>query len=115
MMRGEIWWGDFGPPFGSEAGFRRPVLIVQDDAFNVSRIGTTIVVPLTTNLALAEAPGNVLLERDKTGLSKDSVATVSQISVIDKARLVEKVRKIGPRHFDKVERGIRTVLGLEGA
>ncbi|MDR1211908.1 MAG: type II toxin-antitoxin system PemK/MazF family toxin [Spirochaetaceae bacterium] len=61
MIRGEIWWADFGIPFGSEAGFRRPVLIVQDDAFNESRMRTIVVLPLTTNLRLLDAPGNVLV------------------------------------------------------
>jgi mRNA interferase MazF len=66
MMRGEIWWADFGVPFGSEAGFRRPVLIVQDDTFNESRIRTIVVLPLTTNLRLLDAPGNVFLRNKES-------------------------------------------------
>lgn len=93
MTRGELWWADFGLPFGSEPGFRRPVLIVQDDAFNKSTIHTIIILPLTTNLALAEAPGNVFIEKEETGLTKDSVLVVSQLSAIDKKRLIEFIGK----------------------
>jgi mRNA interferase MazF len=77
MMRGEIWWADFGVPFGSEAGYRRPVLIVQDDVFNDSRMRTIVVVPLTTNLRLSEAPGNVFVSKKESTLTKDSVILVA--------------------------------------
>ena len=73
MTRGELWWADFGLPFGSEPGLRRPVLIVQDDAYTRSRLNTVIVVPLSTNLVLENAPGNVFLPCERSGLSKDSV------------------------------------------
>ena len=113
MTRGEIWWADYGMPTGSEAGFRRPVLIMQDDAFNRSRIGTVIVVPLTTNLSLAEAPGNVLLGTEESGLSRDSVIVVSQIGAFDKQRLLESVAGLKKSTIAKVESGIRLVLGLK--
>jgi mRNA interferase MazF len=113
MMRGELWWTDFGLPFGSEPGFRRPILIVQDDAFNKSKINTVIIVPLTTNLALAEAPGNVLLEKEESGLTKDSVLVVSQLSAIDKKRLIEFAGKIEKQTIEEVEEGIKLVLGME--
>ncbi len=112
MIRGEIWWADFGVPFGSETGFRRPVMIVQDDAFNRSRIRTVLVIPLTTNLALESAPGNVLLEKEESRLSKDSVLVVSQLSAIDKSRLVERVHRVALVILDDVEYGLRTILGL---
>jgi mRNA interferase MazF len=112
MNRGEIWWADFGLPFGSETGFRRPVVIVQDDSFNSSLIRTTLVVPLSTNLELAEAPGNVRMDKRSSGLSKDSVVVVSQLNSIDKSRLVEKVRKTSQGMMARIEYGIRLVLGM---
>jgi len=113
MTRGEIWWADFGIPFGSEPGFKRPVLIVQDDEFNRSAINTIVIVPFTTNLALAEAPGNVFLKSIDTGLSKDSVLVVSQITAIDRKRLFERVSKADRRFFGEIEEGIRIVLGMK--
>lgn len=112
-MRGEIWWADFGLPFGSEPGFRRPVLVVQNDAFNESRISTVVVVPLTTNLRLQEAPGNVFLDKAESRLSKDSVVLVSQISVIDRNRLFQLTGKIQKQTLNDVEDGIKLVLGFE--
>ncbi len=113
MMRGEIWWADFGIPFGSEPGFKRPVLIVQDDAFNRSKINTIIVVPLTTNLILEEAPGNVFLDKEDSELSKDSVIVVSQLYAIDRRRLLEQASKIKKQIIEDVEDGIKMVLGLK--
>ena len=91
MIRGEIWMVDFGVPFGSEPGWKRPVIVVQNDDFNQTDMHTTIVIPLTSNLRLADFPGNMLLLSSETGLKKDSVAVTPQITVIDKARLIEKV------------------------
>jgi mRNA interferase MazF len=112
MTRGEVWWADLGIPFGSEPGFRRPVLIVQADAFNRSRIRTVIIVPITSNTALAEAPGNVFLPQDRSGLTKDSVVNVSQAAVIDRQRLLEPVRGLAPADMQAVDAGLRLVLGL---
>lgn len=112
MTRGEIWWADFGIPFGSEPGFQRPILVVQDDDFNKSNIRTIVVLPFSTNLLLAEAPGNVLFEKEKTGLSKNSVVVTSQIYSVDRARLIEKIWKIERRSFEEVEEGLMTVLGI---
>jgi len=112
MTRGEIWWADFGIPFGSEPGFQRPVLVVQDDDFNKSNISTIVVLPFSTNLLLAEAPGNVFCEMHATGLSKDSVVVTSQMYSVDRARLIEKIWRIERRSFGEVEEGLRTVLGL---
>jgi len=113
MMRGELWWADFGLPFGSEPGFKRPVFIVQNDFFNNSRINTTIVIPLTTNLLLAEAPGNILITGDESKLKKDSVMVISQIEVIDRRRLVEKITAIDREIIKKVEDGIMFILGIK--
>jgi mRNA interferase MazF len=112
MMRGELWWADFGLPFGSEPGFRRPVVILQDDAFNKSNIHTTIIVPLTTNMALAEAPGNVVLPNDESSLSKDSVLVVSQLSAVDKQRLIERIGTLKRQTLEEVEEGIKLILNL---
>jgi mRNA interferase MazF len=113
MIRGDIWWADFGIPFGSESGFRRPVLIMQSDAFNKSKLNTIVVIPLTTNLILANAPGNVFIEKDESGLSKDSVVVVSQINAIDRHRLIERVSTINRTMLNEVEYGIKMVLGIE--
>jgi mRNA interferase MazF len=113
MTRGEIWWADFGVPFGSETGFRRPVVIIQDDAFNRSKINTVIIIPLTTNLILAEAPGNVLLEKEESGLTKDSVLIVSQLSAIDRKRLVEQAGRLEKHIIEEAEEGIKLVLGMK--
>jgi len=113
MTRGEIWWADFGLPFGSEPGFRRPVLIVQNDAFNASNIGTVIVIPMTTNVELEEAPGNVFLDKTESKLKKDSVIVVSQISVIAKERLIQQTGRILKKTMNMVEDGIRLVLGFD--
>lgn len=112
MYRGEIWWASLPEPIGSEPGYRRPVLIVQDDIFTQSRINTVIVVIITSNIQLAEAPGNTLLQSKATGLLKDSVANVSQIFTVDKKFLVERIGML-PEHLqEKVDEGLRTVLYL---
>jgi len=112
MTRGEIWWADLGVPFGSEPGFRRPVLVVQADSFNRSRIDTVLCVPCTTNLRLADAPGNVHLDTVESGLRKESVVVVSQVTCLDRIRLVEKAGSMEPASLREVEAGIRLVLAL---
>ena len=112
MRRGELWWAELPEPTGSEPGYRRPILIIQSNDFNRSRIQTVIAVVLTTNLRLAAAPGNVLVTSDDTGLPKDSVVNVSQIITVDKAFLTERVRLINDRVMLLVEDGVRTVLAL---
>jgi mRNA interferase MazF len=106
-----VWWAELPAPVGSGPGFRRPVLVVQGNAFNRSRIGTVVVVPLTRNLRLAEAPGNVLLTRAATGLPSDSVANVSQIVTIDRELLAELVGQLSTRQLSLVLAGIDLVLG----
>ena len=112
MQRGDIWWADFGRPEGSEPGYRRPVLVVQADPFNKSSIATVIVVPLTKNLRLAAAPGNVALGTRQTGLRMRSVANVSQLSVVDRRRLLEKVGTLPHALLQQVEAGLRLILSL---
>ena len=101
MKRGEIWWASLPEPVGSEPGFRRPVLVIQSDDFNRSRIATVIALVITSNLKLAMAPGNVLLPSNATGLSKDSVANVSQVITIDKSFFTEKVGKFRPIYLNR--------------
>ncbi len=112
MRRGEVWWAELPEPVASEPGYRRPVLIVQSDDFNRSRIHTVIAVVLTTNLRLAEAPGNVLISKEDTALPGDLVANVSQIITLDKTFLTERVSRVSDRIMMLVEDGIRTVLAL---
>jgi len=112
MTRGELWWADFGIPFGSEPGYKRPVIILQNDFFNRSTISTTIVIPLTTNMILADAPGNILFTKSESKLKKDSVIILSQIEVIDRQRLIEKIIKIDRIIMEKIENNILFVLGI---
>jgi mRNA interferase MazF len=109
--QGETWWADLSEPVDSEPGFRRPVLIVQGDALNQSRIATVICVPLTSNLKWAGAPGNVVLKAKTTGLPKDSVANVSQIVSIDRDMLTERVGKVRSQQLELVFAGLDLVLG----
>jgi len=112
MYRGEIWWANLPDPVGSEPGYRRPVLIIQDDTFNQSRISTVIVVIITSNIQLAEAPGNVLLPPETSGLPRDSVANVSQILTLDKTFLVERVGAVPGYLQEEIDQGLRTILYL---
>ena len=113
MQRGEIWWASLRDPVGSEPGYRRPILVIQSDDFNRSGIATVIGVVLTSNTALAQAPGNVLRPRKATGLSKDSVANVSQVVTLDKAFLSERVTTLSPIFLEQVDDGVKLVLGLK--
>jgi mRNA interferase MazF len=113
MTRGEIWWVDYGIPYGSEPGYRRPIIIMQNDFFNNSKIKTTIVVSLSTNLLLADVPGNIFfISKNDSKLTKDYVILISQSGVIDKERLIEKVAKINNDIMDKIENSIIFILGI---
>lgn len=112
MQRGEIWWAELPDPTGATSGYRRPVVIVQADAFTQSRIATVIVVAVTSNLRLATAPGNVFLAARESGLPKDSVINVSQILTLDKTVLDTQVGHLAASTLIEVERGIRLVLEL---
>ena len=112
IRRGEIWWANLPPPVGSEPGFRRPVLVIQTDTFNQSGVATVVAVVFTSNLRLADAPGNVLCRRQDTGLSNDSVANVSQVAALDKRWFTSRVSKISPALLSEVEDGLRLLLGL---
>ncbi len=112
MQRGEIWWANLPAPEGSEPGFRRPVLLIQADAFTRSRIATVIAIVLSSNLRLASAPGNVLIPAAESGLPKDSVANVSQIITVDKVVLDEYAGHVSDRLLAEIEQGIRLILDV---
>jgi mRNA interferase MazF len=107
-----VWTADLGEPEGSEPGYSRPVLIVQTDAFNRSRLQTVIAVVLSTNLRLLDAPGNVLIPAKASGLRKDSVANVSQVITVDREFLIELAGRVRGQFLKDVENGLRLVLGL---
>lgn len=112
MKRGEVWWATLPAPSGSGPGLRRPVLIVQSNQFNESRIGTVVVASITSNLALAEAPGNVRLAKSDSGLSKPSVVNVSQLLAADRAFLTQRVAALPGALLQRVDEGLRLVLSL---
>ena len=103
MTRGDVYMLDFGIPFGSEPEMRRPVVIIQSDKENLNRLNTKVVVPLTSNTVNADLRGNVFLPKNETGLSKDSVALIHQIVVVDKFRLEEKISKLPKNLHSKIE------------
>jgi mRNA interferase MazF len=112
MTRGDIWWADLGVPLGSEPGFRRPVLIVQDNAFNDSKINTIMVAALTTNLTLATAPGNIFLSKGESQLPRDSVINISQLAALDRTRFLKKAGRLSHALMDDVDGSLKLVLGL---
>ena len=112
MKRGQIWWAELPEPSASEPGYKRPVIIVQADEFNNSRINTVIVVAITSNLRSADAPGNLHLPKSKTGLAKDSVANVSQILTLDKSFLTEQIGQLDKVAAQQLDEGLQLVLSL---
>lgn len=111
VAQGDVCWADLPEPVGSGPGFRRPVLVVQGDSFNRSRVATVVCVPLTSNLKWAEAPGNVVLPARSSGLPKDSVANVSQIITLDRGLLTRRVGRISKKQLELVLSGLDIVLG----
>jgi mRNA interferase MazF len=111
IAQGHVYWANLPDPTGSGPGFRRPVVVVQGDPLNRSRLRTVVCVPLTSNLSWAEAPGNVMLSGKVTGLPKDSVANSSQLITLDRALLTEEVGKLSKRQLDLILSGIDIVLG----
>ncbi len=112
MKRGEVWWASLPDPAGSGPGYRRPVLVVQANAFNDSRISTVVVAVMTSNLRLAEAPGNSRLPPRATGLAKASVVNVSQLITLDRRFLSERLKALKGSAMERVDQGLRLVLGL---
>jgi mRNA interferase MazF len=111
ISQGDVWWADLSDPIGSGPGFRRPVIVIQSDAFNRSRIATVVCVPLTTNTRWANVPGNVILATDVTNLPRESVANASLVISIDKDLLIEHVGKLPRAKLELILAGLDAVLG----
>jgi mRNA interferase MazF len=112
MRNGEIWWASLPKPYGSEPGYRRPVLIIQSNEFNRSAIRTVLCATITSNLNLANASGNVRISARNSGLSKPSVINISQLITVDKSLLTERVKMIDSHSMSQVQEGLRLVLNL---
>ena len=111
IQRGEIWWASLPDPMRPEPGYRRPVLVIQSDDFNRSRIATVIALIITSNTKLAQAPGNVFLPQKLTGLPKDSVANASHVVTLDKTVLAERAGKLPKAKLELILAGIDVILG----
>ena len=111
VAQGELWWAELPAPSGSAPGFRRPVIVVQGNPLNRSRLGTVVCVPLTSNLKWEAAPGNTSLSAKATGLPKDSVANASQLVTVDRAYLSGRIGKLSPKRLEQVLASIDVVLG----
>lgn len=111
ITQGEVWWADLPAPAGSGPGFRRPVVVVQGNHLNRSRIATAVCVPLTSNMTWADAPGNVRLSAKATGLAKDAVANVSQIIALHRSLLSDRVGRVGSKQLAQILHGIDVVFG----
>ncbi len=112
IQRGEIWWAELAEPRGAEPGFRRPVVVLQSEAFNRSRIATVVIAAITSNLELAAAPGNVRLSRRESGLPRKSVVNVSQLLTLDRRFLTGRVGRLPASVLSEIEAGVRLVLLL---
>lgn len=112
ISRGEIWWADLGKPVGSEPARRRPVLVIQADAYNRSRLATVVVAVITSNVQLGRYPGNVELPSGDSGLLRDSVVNVTAVATIDRAELTDRVAAVPAHLMQSVDRGITQVLDL---
>jgi mRNA interferase MazF len=112
MKRGELWWASMPAPAGSGPGYRRPVVVVQSNPFNESRVATVVVATVTSSLALADSPGNVRVARGDSGLGKTSVVNVSQLIALDRKMLTQRVRALPGDVMSAVDEGLRLVLGL---
>ena len=112
MRRGEVWWANLPPPAGSGPGMRRPVLVIQSNAFNDSALATVIVAVITSNLALTAAPGNVRISKAVSGLNKTSVINVSQVLTLDRDYLTARVKALPGKILSEVNSGLSLCLGL---
>lgn len=112
VRRGDLWWASLPKPSRSESGHARPVLIVQSDDFNRSRISTVLAAVITSNIALADAPGNVRVPRGQAKLGKESVVNVSQLITVDKSFLTERIGRLPDTLLEQVTDGLRLVLAL---
>jgi mRNA interferase MazF len=113
IRRGDIWQADLGEPRGSQPGYTRPVLVMQDNRFNDSNIATVVVIALTSNMAHAQYPGNVVLPKADSGLDRDSIINVTQIVTVDKAQLTQFLGSTPQLICDQVEYGMALILGMK--
>ena len=112
MKRGEIWWVSLPEPYGSEPGYRRPMLIVQADSFNISAIKTVLCAAMTTNMNLGQAPGNVQVTPRTSGLPKPSVVNVSQLVTVDRTLMTERIKLLDAETMNRIDDGLRLVMNL---
>jgi mRNA interferase MazF len=110
ISQGDIYWLDLDEPKGSEPGYRHPFLVIQNDAFNKSKIGTVVVCALTSNLKLASAPGNVLLKKGEANLPKSSVVNISQVLTVDKSDLTEKIGQLSKKRVEEIISGFEFLI-----
>lgn len=115
IAQGDVCWAELPEPTGSSPGFRRPVVVIQGNALNRSRIATAVCIPLTSNLRWANGPGNVLLNARTTGLGRDSVANVSQIVTLDRELLEAPLGQLSPRLVDRLLKGLDIVTGRQAS
>ena len=112
VLRGQIWWADLGEPRGSSPGYMRPVIIVQADNFNKTKLNTVIVAIITRNLRLAQMPGNVAVSSRVSGLESDSVINITQLITLDRTDLLEHLGTLPENKMDQVSEGLALVLAL---
>jgi len=110
ITQGDIYWLDLGEPRGSEPGYRHPFVVIQNDAFNKSQIGTAVVCALTSNVKLAGAPGNVLLKKGEANLTKPSVVNVSQVLTVNKSDLTEKIGQLSKKRMEEIVEGFQFII-----
>jgi len=110
IRQGDVFWLDPGEPDGSGPGYRHPHVVIQNNVFNASRISTAVVCTITSNLARAAAPGNVLLRQGEANLPKQSVVNISQLLSVDKSRLVSRIGSLSPDRMREVLDGVRLLL-----
>lgn len=111
ITQGDVWWADLGDPIGSAPAFRRPLVIIQSESFNRSRLATVVCVALTSQIRWADGPGNVLLKARSTGLDRDSVANVTQIVTLDRTALDERAGQVSKHELDRIISGVCRLLG----
>ena len=110
IKQGDVYWIDLDEPKGSEPGFRRPYVVVQNNILNKSRINTVIVCSLTSNIKRAGMPGNVLLKKGEANLQKESVVNVTQVSTVDRLELDEKIGTLSSTRVHQIIAGLKLVV-----
>ncbi len=110
IRQGDVYWIELDDPRGSEPGYRHPHVVVQNNLFNASKIGTVVVCALTSNLKRGEAPGNVLLKKGEANLKKDSVVNIAQLVTVDKTDLIEQIGILSPTRVRQIIDGIKLLI-----